>query len=242
MGSSFTIHDLPRPERPRERFALYGPQALSAYELLAIVLGQGTKGESVLLVAQRVLKAFGSLQRLSQASIEELSSLKGIGFARAIQIKAIFELGKRLEQDEEEKTVISSPADVARLMRPRLNHNQKESFILLSLDTRNAVKRISPISIGTLDASLVHPREVFKEAIQSLARSIILVHNHPSGDPRPSEKDVAVTRKMVDAGSIIGIEVLDHVITARQGYYSFQEHGFCARHRWNGKPWSCSGT
>lgn len=226
MESPVTIRDLPRLERPRERFALCGPEALSAYELLAIVLGNGIKGESAILVAQRTLKAFANLRGLSQASIEELSRLKGIGLVRAIQIKAAFELGKRIERDEEEKFVISGPADVARLMRPRLNHNQKESFILLCLDARNAVKRISPISIGTLDSSVIHPREVFKEAVQCLASAIILVHNHPSGNPDPSPEDAAVTRRMIDAGSIIGIRVLDHVITAQQKYYSFQEHGF----------------
>ena len=224
MERSLTLHDLPRTERPRERFELYGPEALSAYELLAIILGNGIKGESVLLVAQKVLKAFCNLKELSQASIEELSRVKGIGFARAVQIKAIFELGKRIEQNQDEKTIISSPADVAKIVGPRLNHKQKEHFLLLSLDTRNTVKKISEITVGILDSSLIHPREVFKEAIQSLASSIILVHNHPSGNPNPSEADIEVTKKIAEAGSIIGIKVLDHVITAGQEIYSFQEN------------------
>lgn len=226
MQSSFTVHDLPRTERPRERFALYGPEALSAYELLAIILGNGVKGESVLLVAQKVLKAFGNLKGLSQASIEELSRVKGIGLARAIQIRAIFELGKRIEQNQDEKIVISNPADVAKIVGPRLNHKQKEHFLLLSLDPRNTVKKISEITVGILDSSLIHPREVFKEAIQSLASSIILVHNHPSGNPDPSEADIEITKKMVETGSIVGIQVLDHIITANQEFYSFQEKGF----------------
>jgi DNA repair protein RadC len=180
VEAPFNIHDLPRPERPRERFAQCGPEALSAYELLAIILGNGIKGESAILIAQKTLKAFSNLKGLSQASIEELSSLK-------------------------------------------------ESFILLILDARNVVKRIRQISIGILDSSLIHPREVFKEAIQALASSIILVHNHPSGNPEPSEMDVEITRIMVDAGSLIGIRVLDHVIIAQQEYYSFQEHEFFSR-------------
>jgi len=226
MQRSFTLHDLPRTERPRERFARYGPEALSAYELLAIILGNGIKGESVLLVAQRLLKAFGDLKGLSQASIEELSRVKGIGLARAIQIKAIFELGKRIEQNQDDKIVISNPVDVAKIVGPRLNHKQKEHFLLLSLDTRNTVKKISELTVGILDSSLIHPREVFKEAIQSLAHSIILVHNHPSGNPDPSEVDIEITKKMVEAGSIIGIRVLDHIITAHPKFYSFQENGF----------------
>ena len=224
MQRSFTLHDLPRTERPRERLKQYGPEALSTYELLAIILGNGIRGESVLLVAQRALKAFHNLKGLSQASIEELSKVKGIGLVRAIQIKAIFELGKRIEQNQDEKIVISCPADVAKLVGPRLNHKQKEHFLLLSLDTRNTVKKISEITVGILDSSLIHPREVFKEAIQSLASSIILVHNHPSGNPNPSEADIEVTKKIVEAGSIIGIKVLDHVITAGQEVYSFREN------------------
>ena len=142
MKRSFNLHDLPRAERPRERFELYGPEALSTYELLAIILGNGIKGESVLLVAQKVLKAFGNLKGVSQASLEELSKVKGIGLARSIQIKAIFELGKRIEQNQDEKIVISNPADVAKIVGPRLNHKQKEHFLLLSLDTSNTVKNL----------------------------------------------------------------------------------------------------
>ena len=224
MQRLFTLHDLPRTERPRERFELYGPEALSTYELLAIILGNGVKGESVLLVAQRLLNAFGNLKGLSQASIEELSRAKGIGLARAVQIKAIFELRKRIEENQDEKIVISKPADVANLVGPRLNHKQKEHFLLLSLDTRNTVKKISEITVGILDSSLIHPREVFKEAIQSLASSIILVHNHPSGNPNPSEADIEITKKMVKTGSIIGIKVLDHVITAGEEVYSLREN------------------
>jgi DNA repair protein RadC len=225
MQSSFTLRDLPRAERPRERFELYGPEALSTYELLAIILGNGIKGESVLLVAQKVLRAFGNLRGLSEASIEELSKIKGIGLARAVEIKAIFELGKRIGQDQHEKIVISCAADVARIVGPRLNHKQKELFLLLSLDTRNTIKKISTITVGILDSNLIHPREVFKEAIQSLASSIILVHNHPSGNPNPSEADIEITKKMVETGSIIGIKVLDHVITTHEQIYSFQENG-----------------
>ncbi len=219
------IRDLPIPERPRERLARCGPEAVSACELLAIVIGSGIEGESAVHLAQRALRAFGSLRELSLASLEMLSRLKGIGPARATQIKASLELGKRIGQEEDVRIIVSGAADVARIVCPRLNGCAKESFLLLCLDARNVVRKICSLSTGTVESSVVHPRDVFKEAVQALASSIILVHNHPSGFPDPSQEDAALTRRMILAGELIGIPVLDHVIVVQHGYYSFQEHG-----------------
>jgi len=228
MRGAFLIRDLPGPERPRERLTRYGPDALATYELLAVVLGSGIQGESAILVAQRALHAFSGLKGLSQASIDELAALRGIGWARAVQIKAAFALGARSEDGDGQRTVIRGPADVAALVGPRLSRQAKERFLLLCLDARTAVKRISEISVGTLEESLVHPREVFREAIQSLASAVIVAHNHPSGDPSPSADDVTATRRLAEAGDIIGIRLLAHVITGAGGCYSFQEHGLVA--------------
>lgn len=222
---SFTIHDLPRSERPRERLQKLGPEALSFQELLALILGRGIKGESVMVTAQRILSAFGNVKKISQASLEELSSVKGIGPAKAAQIKAVFELAKRKEEDTEEKITIRTSKDVVKLVRPGLKDKKKEHFLVLSMDTRNSLIRMCNISIGTLDSNLVHPREVFKEAIQSLASSIILVHNHPSGNPEPSDADIEITKRITETGSIIGIDILDHIIIARDTFYSFKEKG-----------------
>lgn len=224
-SKGFTIHDLPRSERPRERLQRLGPEALSSQELLALILGRGVKGESVMVTAQRLLSTFGNLKNISQASLEELSSVRGMGIAKAAQLKAAFELSRRSEEDSEEKISIKTATDVVRLLRPRLKDKKKEHFLILCLDTRNNVIRLSNVSVGTLNASLVHPREVFKEAIQALACSIILVHNHPSGKPEPSDADIEVTNRIIEAGRVVGIDVLDHIIITRDSAFSFKEKG-----------------
>ena len=207
MKKSFTVRDLPKEERPRERLVKYGESALSLQELLQIILRTGNKGESVVTLAQKLLAHFGNLQKLKEASIEELMSIKGIGLAKAVQIKAALELGRRAEITLERKQKkIISPQDVFKLMKSKLKDYSKEHFYIISLNSRNAI--ISEISIGTLNASLVHPREVFAEAIRQRANSIILVHNHPSGDPTPSKDDIKITKKLKEAGKILGIEVL----------------------------------
>lgn len=175
--ASFTIHDLPKPERPRERLKKFGPEALSAQELLSLVIGCGIPKKSVMNIAQELLSRFGNIKAISQATIEELSQIKGIGFAKAAQIKACFELG------------------------------------------------ISTVSIGTLNTDLVHPREVFKEAISHSVASVILAHNYPSGDLEPSEDDLSITKRLTEAGKILGIEVLDHIIVTKNGFFSFKEKG-----------------
>ncbi|MEM5875673.1 MAG: DNA repair protein RadC [Candidatus Aenigmatarchaeota archaeon] len=221
MKKSFTVRDLPKEERPRERLVKYGESALSLQELLQIILRTGNKGESVVTLAQKLLAHFGNLQKLKEASIEELMSIKGIGLAKAVQIKAALELGRRAEITLERKQKkIISPQDVFKLMKSKLKDYSKEHFYIISLNSRNAI--ISEISIGTLNASLVHPREVFAEAIRQRANSIILVHNHPSGDPTPSKDDIKITKKLKEAGKILGIEVLDHIIITRNSYSSFK--------------------
>ena len=224
MKDSFTVRDLPLNERPRERLLKLGSEALSAQEILALILGRGIKGESVMMTSQKLLSRFGSLKSIANASVEELTQTKGIGPAKAAQIKAVLELSKRLEADVGEKPqpVLKSPEDVAAVMRSKLKGKKKEHFWVLCLDTRNKLINCKPVSIGSLDTSIVHPREVFKEAVSSSAASVIFVHNHPSGDPEPSKEDIELTKRLVKAGEIIGIDVLDHIIVCDKSYLSLK--------------------
>jgi DNA repair protein RadC len=223
---SFTVRDLPKPERPRERLQKLGPDALSSQELLALVIGRGIPKKSVMTIAQELMARFGNVKAISQATLEELSQIKGIGPAKAAQIKACFELAKRenLEADEESFD-IKNPEAVFKLMSSSIKDKAKEHFKLILLNSRNKKIGISTISIGTLTTSLVHPREVFKDAIMHSAASVILAHNHPSGDPEPSEDDLKITRKLVESGKILGVEVIDHIIIGKTNFYSFREKG-----------------
>jgi DNA repair protein RadC len=224
LDKSFTIHDLPHAERPRERMQKYGAEALSTSELIASLIGSGTKGESVLMTAQKLLSEFGNLQNIAQASVKELSRVRGIGPARATQIKAAFELGRRLEDPDyySKESPVQSPEQAYKSVQEKLKGKKKEHFYLLCLDTRNRVCSKKQVSVGNLDSSIVHPREVFKDAISSLAASVIFVHNHPSGDLEPSSEDVNLTRRLVDAGELLGIPVLDHIIVSDRGYTSMK--------------------
>jgi len=227
VGDSFTVRDLPLSERPRERLLKLGSEALSAQEILALILGRGIKGESVMVTSQRLLSKFGNLKGIANASVEELRQIKGIGPAKAAQIKAAFELSKRLENsvDEGKRPVVKSPEDAAKLVRSQLKGKKKEHFLVLCLDTRNKLINYKPVSIGSLDTSIVHPREVFKEAISSSAASVIFVHNHPSGDPEPSKEDIELTKRLAKAGEIMGIDVLDHIIVCNRQYLSLKGKG-----------------
>jgi len=224
MKDSFTVRDLPLNERPRERLLKLGSEALSAQEILSLILGRGIKGESIMMTSQKLLSRFGNLKGIANASIEELTQTKGIGPAKAAQIKAALELSKRLEADVGEKPqpVLKSPEDVAAVMKSKLKGKKKEHFWVLCLDTRNKLINCKPVSIGSLDTSIVHPREVFKEAVSSSAASVIFVHNHPSGDPEPSKEDIELTKRLVKAGEIIGIDVLDHIIVCDKSYLSLK--------------------
>jgi len=227
VKKSFTIHDLPISERPRERLQKLGVAALSAQEILALILGRGVAGESVMVTAQRLLSQFGNLKGIASASVEELSQIKGIGLAKASQIKAAFELANRLEgySEAEDKPVIKTPDDVAGLVKSRLKGKKKEHFLALLLDTRNQLIKVAEISVGSLDTSIVHPREVFKEAISASAASVIFVHNHPSGDPTASEDDIKLTKRLAEAGGIMGIDILDHIIVCDKKYLSLKREG-----------------
>ncbi|OPY68419.1 MAG: hypothetical protein A4E62_02068 [Syntrophorhabdus sp. PtaU1.Bin002] len=224
--TTFTVRDLPRQERPRERLQKFGAEALSAQELLALIIGRGVAKRSVMDIAQELVRRFGSINGLSQATAEELSKVRGIGIAKAAQILACFELARRQDlEGETEDLDIRDPGDVVKVVRAGLRDKAKEHFKLVLLNTRNKVIGVSTISIGTLNASLVHPREVFKEAVVRSASSVILVHNHPSNDLEPSEEDIRITRRMVEAGKIMGIEVLDHIIITRHQFMSLKAQG-----------------
>ena len=227
VQKSFTIHDLPVSERPRERLQKFGAEALSAQEILALILGRGIAGESVMVTAQRLLSQFGSLKGIAGASLEELAKVRGIGLAKAAQIRAAFELTSRLEgyQESGKRETVKTPEDVIALVRSRLKGKKKEYFLALLLDTRNQLIRVAEISIGSLDSSIVHPREVFKEAVSASAASVLFAHNHPSGDPEASEDDINLTKRLAEAGEIMGIDVLDHIIIGEQKYLSLKREG-----------------
>ena len=226
MKKSFTIHDLPISERPRERLQKLGVEALSAQEILALILGRGIAGESVVVTAQRLLSQFGNLKGMAGASVEELSQVKGIGVAKASQIKAAFELTNRLEgRPESARSVVKTPDDVAALVQGRLRGKKREHFLALLLDTRNQLIKTAEISVGSLDTSVVHPREVFKEAVSASAALVIFVHNHPSGDPEASEDDIKLTKRLDEAGEIMGIDVLDHIIIGDGKFLSMKREG-----------------
>lgn len=224
MTKSFTVRDLPLSERPRERLLKLGAEALSSVEILALILGRGTKGESVIITAQKLISKFGNLRNLATASIEELIQVTGIGLAKAAQIKAAFELSRRLGDtaDELPRITVKSPDDVIKSVKSQLKSKKKEHFLMLSLNTRNHLIKTHKISIGSLDSSIVHPREVFKEAISDSASSVIFVHNHPSGDPTPSKDDITLTRRLAEVGEIMGIEVLDHIIICDNDHLSMK--------------------
>ncbi|MCK4368099.1 MAG: DNA repair protein RadC [Dehalococcoidales bacterium] len=218
---------MPLSERPRERLQKLGVEALSAQEILAVILGRGGAGESVMVTAQRLLSGFGNLKGIADASVEELSQVRGIGLAKAAQIKAAFELSSRLEGYAEagDKPVAKTPEDVNSLVKARLRGKKKEYFLALLLDTRNQLIKVAEISIGSLDTSIVHPREVFKEAISASAAAVIFVHNHPSGDPEASEDDIKLTKRLAEAGELVGIEVLDHIIIGDKKFLSLKREG-----------------
>jgi DNA repair protein RadC len=222
-----SIRELPRSERPRERLKGLGPQALSAVELLAIVLGSGTGRGSALVVAQSVLgQADGSLRRLAAQPAAALTSVPGVGPARAVAIHAALELGRRLaDEGRDDGAPIRSPRDVYQAYVGRLQDLPVEEFHVAVLDAQHRLERDILVTRGILNSSLVHPREVFREAIAERAAAIVLVHNHPSGDPTPSPDDRAVTAQLVAAGRLLDIPVHDHVIVGRGRFVSFAEAG-----------------
>lgn len=218
---------MPVAERPRERLALHGANRLSAIELLAIVLGTGRGGQSSIELAHEVMaRSGGSLRRIAADPVASLTDVAGIGRARAVTIHASLELGRRMMlETREEGVAIRSPRDVFRMFAPRLEDLPVEEFHVAVLDAQHRVERDITITRGILNSSLVHPREVFREAIAERAAALILVHNHPSGDPTPSPDDRLVTQQLVAAGQLLDIPVHDHVIVGRGRYTSFAEAG-----------------
>ncbi len=220
----FTIKELPVHERPRERLEKLGPEALSDGELLAILLRTGMQGVSALGLANRILLKFGDLKSLAGASLEQLCQIEGIGLAKAVQIKAAFDIAKRLSQFRpREKPVIRSSRDVFALLAEEMRLQERECFKVLHLDVKNRVKKVETISVGTLSASLVHPREVFKSAVRDNCASVIIVHNHPTGDPAPSSHDTETTERIKAAGKVLGIALLDHIIIGEGRYFSYKD-------------------
>jgi DNA repair protein RadC len=229
---TYKVHDLPLSERPRERLKEYGAGSLASNELLAIILGSGSRGESVIVMAQKLLAQFGSLKGVFEASAEDLQKVKGLGPAKASKLIASFELARRLNRnimDDEKINLqsrpVTSPSDIVELIRTKITSFTKEQFLVVSFDTRNKILGTDNISSGTLTASLVHPRETFESAIRRHAASIIVSHNHPSGDAEPSEEDMKITKRLTEAGKVMGIEVLDHIIVTKNNYFSFKEKG-----------------
>ncbi len=224
---ALTIHELPRSERPRERLVDLGARALSSPELLAIVLGSGGAGRSALRLGEDVLAAAGgSLRRIAMQPVAALRVVDGVGVARAVMIHASLELGRRMAAEaREDGAPVRSPRDVVAVFAPRLEDLPVEEFHVAVLDAQHRLERDVTVTRGILNSSLVHPREVFREAIAERAASVILVHNHPSGDPMPSQDDRAVTEQLVAAGRLLDIPVHDHVIIGRGRYTSFAEAG-----------------
>ncbi len=233
MSRGLLIKELPQSDRPRERLANLGADALKNSELIAILLRTGMKGVSAIQVAEQLLKRFDSLEKLSRANISDLCQIKGIGRDKAVALKSAFTLARRMAAEIRlESPILDTPDRIADLLREDNRVYEVEYFQVVLLNTRRRLIAIEKVSQGTLDTILVHPREVFKSAISSNAAAIVLAHNHPSGDPTPSEADVKVTRDLIRAGQLLKIEVLDHVIIGRatsdrpKDYVSLRELGY----------------
>ena len=216
------IKDISKENRPRERLEKNGVHVLSDAELLAIIFKTGNKEENAIAMSDRLITKYG-LGKLNELSLKELQEIKGIGPAKSMQIKALFEFNKRYSLAKRDGEPIKSARDVFEYASQRLITNQQETFMILLLDSKNRIVKDEIISIGTLNASIIHPREVFKSAIRESANSIILVHNHPSGDPKPSVEDEQITKKLFEAGELLNIKILDHVIVGKDKFWSFKE-------------------
>jgi DNA repair protein RadC len=220
------IRDWPEAERPREKLLRSGAQALSDAELLALLIGSGCGGATAVDMGKDLISTRGGLAALASRNARELSRMKGIGSARAARVLAAFEIGRRTEGGRpEDRNKVHSPEDVVRWYGPLLRDMRREAFRVLLLDGANRILADCTVSEGTLNASLVHPREVFKPAVDHTAASVILMHNHPSGEADPSAEDRAVTAQLVEAGRLMGIPVIDHVIVAGDRYFSFAKEG-----------------
>ena len=216
------IKDMPRVERPREKLMRYGPDKLSVEELLAIIIRTGRKGESALEVSAKIIKRF-TAEGLAKLTHADLKSQPGIGPVKACELLACFELGRRFITGKK-ASIYLKPKDIWEGLRD-IRDRKKEHFVVFYLDTRNQEIKREIISIGCLNANLVHPREVFEPAVKNLAASVIVAHNHPSGNLEPSQEDIDLTKRLAGAGKLLGIELLDHVIVSKEGFSSFKEKG-----------------
>ncbi len=225
------VRDLPTTERPREKLLIFGPESLSNTELLAILLRNGTRKKSVLALATEILARIKEqgLAGMVHMSVAELAQIPGVGKVKAATLQAAVELGRRLSREEAAQVkIIHGPDDVARYAMPRFRFAQREHFAVLLLNTKNHILGMPDVSVGSLSAAVVHPREVFRAAIDYAAAALILLHNHPSGDPSPSQEDIDVTRRLVKAGKVMDIPVLDHIIIGREKFLSFKDKGLLA--------------
>ncbi len=220
------MSDFPSHEKPRERLRDQGPTALSDSELLAILLRVGVAGANVIQLAQQLLKEFGGWHGLLRASFEDVQRWHGMGEAKTAQLKAALEIGRRLALiNHEDRVQIKSPGDVARLMQIEMSHLEQEHLRVICVDTKNRVQKMQTVYIGSLNASMVRVGEVFREALKLNSAALIVVHNHPSGDPTPSPEDVHVTRQIIDAGHLLDVDVLDHLVIGHGRYVSMRERG-----------------
>ena len=233
MTQATRIKDMPDLERPRERLAAQGAEALSPAELIAILLRTGLRGRSAIEVAHELIRQHGDLNALARASLEDLQKIKGIGRDKAVTLQAAFTLARRMARElRQPRPQLDQPAAVAEYMREEFRGKEVEEFHAVLLDTRRRLIRTERISTGTLDSAIVHAREVFRGAIGANASAIVLMHNHPSGDPTPSKADITVTRDLIRAGQLLKIEVLDHVILGERradrerDFFSLKEHGY----------------
>lgn len=219
-----TVKEMPEEERPRERLARVGPQSLSSAELLAIILRTGVGGENVLTMANRLLSQFGGLAGMARLEVAQLQAERGLGPAKAAQLLAAFELGRRLMAEApEERYQIRAPGDAANILMPMIGHQEQEHFVVLYLDTRNRVLDREILYKGSLNTSLVRIAEVFRGAVRRNCAGVIVAHNHPSGDPNPSPEDIALTRRLVSAGKMLEVDVLDHVVVGQNRFVSLRE-------------------
>jgi DNA repair protein RadC len=224
------IREMPQAERPREKLAAHGPAALTNPELIAILLRTGVIGTNAIEVARELLERYGSLTGLSRCSVDELSKIRGIGFAKAVQLVAAFGLGQRLARETLSNQKIDSPELVNELVGAEMRMLRKESLRVILLDTRYHLIRIQEVSTGSVNESIAHPREIFHPAVASSAYAVIVVHNHPSGETSPSQADHSLTRRLAEAAELLQIKLLDHIIIGAPangsgGYFSFKEAG-----------------
>lgn len=221
----FFIREIPHHERPRERFIKEGPDALLTYELIAIILRTGSREDSVLNLSKKILYQAKTLRALSMLDIADLTSIKGIGPSKAIQLLAAFELGKRMHSEDYQKRLkVHNPESIYLFLKDKLELKTKEHLIGLFLNSKGELIKKETIFVGTLNSSVIHPREIFKEAVKVSAASIVIAHNHPSGDPSPSAQDIEITKRLHQNGLMMDIEVLDHIIIGQNKYFSFKEH------------------